>query len=511
MDEYSNAFRLSRLAKLTPYSDFQPYTTLLALYLQRLPFEFVQGDWNKLVFVKTFNVVAVAMTLFWTGKALLRRYSPVVVVSCLFALVLHSTFLERSGALRVDMLCAAFGLVSLVYALEGKYRHAGIWVGVAFLATQKGALFIVAWAIAEIVRFARFRDRASLRRLFEAGLFTVIPVIGYLILFSSLSSFSNVFDTVFVKSQRVATEDLPNLSVFWWQTLKRNPFFYAVSGLSLLVGPLIAVSKNDYREEQKYLSSYGGVLFVLCLFHKQPWPYFFVMLLPTATVVIIVFLDQLCGVNRKIGTAVAGTLVVGAVCLAVFRVPVVLKRDAVLQRTTMNLAKGMLGTGDSYLAGVPMLWERDQVPELRWLDHQHTVKLHEKPFPAFGKLKKNPPLVIIWSHRIANLPTPFLEWFKGRYTLLGANVLAPGTRFDPQTSSIQLWKTGTYKLILPPGEEIALGDEIYQDGAVVELTSGIYSLKSGIKGRIVLWPKDPAISRLAALDGGTLYYRPYTF
>src|SRR5690606_11921615 len=162
------------------------------------------------------------------------------------------------------------------------------------------------------------------------------------------SSVQQVAETVFLSRRTIALGDhYPEVRTFWNQTLVRNPSFYAWAALGLVGSWIGTATRNDRQDHSRNISIYATVLLLLCIWHKQPWPDFFVLLLPTASVVAVDFLDRLA--QLRYGVAIVfSTLVLGcSMFLALLRVPLVLSRTNEQQRETVLLGEELVSESQS--------------------------------------------------------------------------------------------------------------------------------------------------------------------
>ena len=75
------------------------------------------------------------------------------------------------------------------------------------------------------------------------------------------------------------------------EQLIQDPLFYLLAVISL--GRLVANRMHGERGFEEFvLMVYGMVLCGLGFWHKQPWPYFFVLLIPTCFVLIASLMEE---------------------------------------------------------------------------------------------------------------------------------------------------------------------------------------------------------------------------
>ena len=525
MDEFQGAFAVERLAHEVPYRDYQPYKTVLGYYLQwpalALASALGLDLWGRMLAVKLAMASATAGVLLVAALRLRRFVDPLAVALGLALLVCMSTFLERSAALRVDMLTALFGLASLMALLDQRTRRAGLLAGLSFLVSQKGIYYALAggvglgfdwlWALR-----AGSDDRgARLRRGVEFTLFAGLPVALYFGGFASLTSGSTLSDGVVASAGRIALDGFADMSHFWLQTIARNPAFYAalVAGLGVLSAARRGAGGAGTRD--RVLLGYGAVLLGLCLWHRQPWPYFFVLLLPTGFVLasraLETALEQLSHRPlRALQLATAAFVVVG-ILLPLSRVPRVLTRDNQAQRTTVELASRTLEPGDAYLGGLEFVFTHRQVPGLSWLDAQRLAALAAQPPSDLARLEERieqaRPRLVIWNYRIARLPEALLSGIKQSHAPLFGNLLIYSPTLATGEQEVDVWFSGRYALSGPGGGAVEIDGAQVRVGDEVRLAPGMHRAVAGAGYRLHLVP-DEIEQHLAGVDPALARPRP---
>jgi hypothetical protein len=456
MDEFQSASAIRDLAHGIPYRDFTPYKNVLGHYLQLPALLIARTPWSALMLVKLQALGVNVLALAFAALLLRRHFRPSAVLSGLALTIVMSSFLERSAELRVDMLTAWPGLFSLLLLLHRRWLGAGILAGISFLVSQKGVYFCVAGAIATLPHAAagaavdppwkpkkRLDPGPSLR--FVIGALT--PIAAYVVVWGMASSLETVYAAVFGAPQRIAFQPLYEDVRFryWLQTVWRNPIFYLFAFLGLAQLGLRGASSTDPRKGAPITSGtdtltaralflYGLVIGGLGLWHRQPWPYFFVLLIPTLFVLLVAFLDRVIALPpqrrsaRVLKVVVAVLYVLIGIGWPLTRIPVNLARDNGYQRHTLALADCLLRPGDTYFAGVDVLSGHEQPLErLRWLDQPEQQQLASMPPLALQALVDSlvaaPPKVVIDNYRVRELAGPLRRFLDETYTPLWGSVL----------------------------------------------------------------------------------------
>lgn len=478
MDEFQGAYAVHELARGLPYRDFLPYKTVVGYYLQLPVLELVPGLWASMLAVKVEMMIAVVAALAAACAVLRRSIGEGAIVAALAMALAMSDFLERSADLRVDMLTAVFGLLSLLALLRRRDSLAGGLAAVSFLVSQKGAVFVVAGAALLLLNGGPFvgAARSAARYLLTAA----APLTLYLIGWSCVAPPAVVFRSVMFGPAAVVTSDaVPIRAHFWLQTMSRNPLFYALALLAVVV----------LARRARGIAAYAAIVALLAVAYPQPWPYHFVLLVPTMFVAIAAALDDWLGRPRW-RWAVMGVIVVGAVAFPLSRLRVTLRRDNGPQRAAVELAHALVAKDETYLAGVDLLYDRRQAPEaLRFLDNNLQIRLHHA-LPAqlaatAQAIAAAPNTLVIVNEQLSALPPPLLRVLRGRYAPLWGNVWIYAPAVLP--GRFELERDGTYEL-----QPLGAAGGMHIDGAAVAgsvaLARGAHTYAGAAPLRLKLQP-----------------------
>jgi hypothetical protein len=508
MDEFDGASDVYRLLSSTPYQDYRPYKTVLGYYLELPPLLLTSEVWTGLMLSKIWLAAINTGAVFAATVALSAIFSPLAALTGGLLLVSMTTFLERSSELRVDMLTAWFGLAAFVLLLKRRWLWAGVAAGVSFLVSQKGAYYIVsANAAAGVYWLCDARNLRTVRDALRMNVATAAVIAAYLVLWGLASSPATVFSATFLSHGSIAFGDLYNLEEHWSRTLEKNPLFYwgAIAGIA---GLAFARWRGAAGATHLLAAVYGGVMFGLCRWHKQPWPYFFVILIPSLMVVHVAVIDVLRHRQRWM-PAVAGLVLLLGVAWPFTYMPVILAEDSSYQRHVIRFAASMLSEGDTYLAGNDLIYTRAQAPRsIRRLSAPDVAAIRQWPKERLdalvGELDRTRPKLVILDYRLRSLPKAFVAELEKRYAPLWSSISTYAPLFEAGEREFDLWFDGEY-LVEGKSSVAQIDGSAVAIGSMVTLGRGHHRIASDAPVRLKLQPpelaahSDPAMRRKQAL------------
>lgn len=423
MDEFQGASSIFQSINDVPYRDFTPYKPVLGYWFQSMftgTYTDAVSYFEQLKFgIRVVNTLAIA-SICWLLLGIPQFARKQFVVFAALLMLLVSTFVERSGALRVDMLTVWIGLFSSIAFLKERYISAGLTLGFGFLVSQKIYFFALPWGITLLLYWGVRNQSMSLVKkgilCFLAFLFVIFI---YIFVFGMFSSVSDVFSALFLKNSAIAFGDLyQGLSRYWFQSIARNFLFYCILTLALLS---LIFNLRELSSLHWKAAVFSFVFTILCLLHKQPWPYFIPFLVSVAVLVIPVWLE-----NTKFNYSLICFL-----CVALFfQAGVQLQRYSEVkglshgyQLEQVALLESQLESGDSYLAGVNLIPTHEQVAGLEWLDASRLATFTESSsYKTLALLKANSPRFILNSYRIQGLPEVIIQWIEREYSPICGNL-----------------------------------------------------------------------------------------
>ncbi len=509
MDEFQGAYAVKRFSEGIPYRDFMPYKTVLGYYIQLPALMLPGGTWAKLMYVKTEMTAINTVAIFFACVFLARKFRRSAVVFAALLMVFTSTFLERSGALRVDMITAWFGLFSLLFTLERRMITAGLLVSLSFLTSQKGIYYALAAGSALFTYWLLCdRTKETFIHMVKYALAAIIPIAVYFGFFGLIGqSMGGVADRVILANKTIALESLyVEVKRYWFQTVERNPLFYGLTAMAL--GRLFSRREGGFVEWILWV--YGAVFMGLCIWHRQPWPYFFVMVIPIGFVLIASLLH---GEAKERGSLsipfMAIILLVGVAFPLWLRMPVVLDRGNGSQKNTVNVADHVLGDNDPSLDGIRMMFNNPHPGgRFGWLDRGKLWSLRRTPVAeSIELIEKSFPKIVIMNYRIRSFPRALYKHIKKTYWRLHGNVFIYSPTIKSGESRVKIRFDGTYRAInFKGGSRIVKidGNEIKQ-GELLFLDAGEHAIDSTVKLRLRLEPEgwkdaaDPLYKRQSAI------------
>jgi len=512
MDEFANAGHIYRVAQGVPYRDYAPYKAVLGYYLLLPALLGFEDAWSAMLAVKLEIACLTALVLAVAALRLRRHFAPAALLGSLLLLCTQSTFLERASELRVDMLAALFGLLSLVAHLERRSLLAGAAAGGAVLVTQKAAYFVVALAGALIFQLLYCRSRQQLREALRAGAATALVFLGYVGVWCAIGSPRVVWRSLFAGPKRIAFERLYTLDLdrYWWQTLERNPIFYAIAACGVVL--LLPRWKPRDDSVSTRLWSYAVVLLGLCLWHKQPWPYFFVFLLPTAWVLSAAVLNEGLRRARWQVVGLGAVVLAGAIASLGSRVPVVLQRSSTGQREVVAAASAFLRPGESYLAGTELVWRQPHLRHLAWLDLPSLNAVRHDSVAALDELRRAPPRLLIDNYRLEQLPPNLLQELGRSYVPLGGNLRSYAPALPEGAAQTHFAYAGVYVVRSPEGGRLRLDAGPWLNpGDRVDISVGTHQTEVAGQARLVSWSDEPVFQRQVGRPSVKFFDRVYSY
>jgi hypothetical protein len=509
MDEFDGAYDVYRLSRQVPYLDFQPYKTVLGYYVQLAPLLLAPDVWSGLLGTKLLLALINAASMAGAAVLAARMFRPSAVALALASWVFMSNWLERSSELRVDTLTGLAGLFSLLALLRGRPALAGGLAALSFLISQKGAYYCAAsvagLSLAAVFAADRRPVLAMLRRF---GVVYAAMVVPYLVVFSAISSWGTTASSTFLAHREIAFGDIyPNIRKFWTQSLERNPFFYALACSGLVALGLRArrrLARGCEGGEARFdltLLGYGVALGLGCIWHKQPWPYFFVLLVPTCFLLQAAAIEEVwqrlaSGARTRrgrvgIGAALVAGLLLLSVAAPATRVITLSRYRNGQQRETVRIASALLRPHERYLAGVDLLYDRYQASStLRRVSLATRRKLgragETEVDAILDELRRDRPKLLVHNERFRAFPKRVKRFLHAHYQPFWGDVHFYAPQIRAGKKSLEVWFAGTYRVSARGGAGIRVDGRKLLDGQTVELQAGPVSVAAKKHARLLL-------------------------
>ena len=487
IDEFNGTWSVAQLATGVPYVDFQPYKPVLGYSIQLALLSLAPDTWSGFLAVRLGMVYLTGGILFLGALWLRRVFQPGAVCLAYALMIVMTSLVEWAIEVRLDMLTALFGFVSLLLLLNRRVALAGAVAGLSFLISQKGTMYAFAGGIALLGSLATWRDRRWVRDVLVYGICVVFPISLYVLYWSLIVSFPSVCRPTFAQETQLHAITTPPRGAnsmylwCWTETLMRNPFFYLCT---LWAFSRLIVLGRRRSQRETLLLLYGGTVVGVMLSLAQPWPYCFVLLVPTMFVLHAdLFTREL---ERPWGLLYLGVFLF---CYGLFgllwplsRVAVVTQNDPGPQRQTIELAEALLGPEDRYFAGFQLLYRRDaNARALSVTDESSAHPTHEltadQTAEILKRLQEEPIRLLIHNFKIdLEVPAPIRRHLYRNYAPLWSNVWIYAPQVRPSDSEVNLLFTDAYTIEMKEPHPVVIDGRTYAPGATVELGRGRHAI-----------------------------------
>src|SRR5258707_7836737 len=196
-DEFTGVWSVVEVASGVPYRDFEPYKPVLGYYVQLLLLQLATDTWSGYLAIRLGMTYLAVATLFLGALWLRRMFRADAVCLAYALLVVMTSLVEWAIEVRLDMLTALVGFVSLLCLLNRRVAAAGALAGLSFLISQKGTMYALAGGVALLACFVIQRDRHRFRDVLVYAVCVLLPIGLYVACWSLIASFSQVFCPTF--------------------------------------------------------------------------------------------------------------------------------------------------------------------------------------------------------------------------------------------------------------------------------------------------------------------------
>jgi hypothetical protein len=500
-DEFTGVWSVVEVSGGVPYVDFQPYKPVLGYYVQLAFLQLATDTWSGYLAIRL-GMTCLAVGTLLLGALWLRRIFRAEGVCLAYALlVVMTSLVEWAIEVRLDMLTALFGFVSLLFLLNRRVALAGALAGVSFLVSQKGTMYALAGGAALLGCLVIQRDGHRWRDVLVYAACVILPIGLYVACWSLIASFPSVVGPTFGQQTQLhalttPVHDGPNFYWFSWiQTLLRNPLFYIYVLWAL--GVLLTLGRAQSPRETLLLF-YGCTVALIVLSIQQPWMYMFVLIVPTAFVLhVYLFTRELAKPDSLLRRPV---LWVCFVMLGLFwplsGVPAMVHDDPGPQRQTLELATALLQPGDRYFAGFQLLYRGDaHETALGMVDTNTARPIHSLTAAEHGaileRFQDEPIRFVVYTTVIDDgVPEPVKQHLFRNYAPFWANVWIYAPQCQPTDSQVNLLFAGSYGIETEKPGRVLIDGQSYAPGDTVELGQGRHAIVAPVRLRLKLRPSN---------------------
>jgi hypothetical protein len=200
----------------------------------------------------------------------------------LLIILASQLFLVYSADLRVDMLASWCCLISVLLMLDGRYRWAGVWLGIGFLVSQKIIWYGIAANGALAICYLLTTEQRDIRRAlvgFNSAL--VLTLALYVACWSCLADVRTVLHSVFYEAYTQLSIQYYAASayVYWQAILRDGPLLFLLWPLTLLT--LFDVRLREAANPRRvFIFVYATIALLQMISYRQFFPYNSVFLVP---------------------------------------------------------------------------------------------------------------------------------------------------------------------------------------------------------------------------------------
>lgn len=484
VDEFWFGHHIYQYLHHLPYRDFPPYKTILGYYVLSIPLLFFHDAMQALFAIKfeiaMINTIALSVISFLAA----RFFRTQAIFLTLLILISSQFFLLYSVDLRVDMLTAWLGLFSILFILSNRFILAGVLLSCSFLVSQKAIWFFMATNMALLIQGLWFqRNRKSFFSLIQFNLAMVLPIILYIAVWAYVSHLSTVLHSLFYEAYTQS-------QIHWYTSIYYISWKKILSNgpLLILLWPLtwITLWTAPLTPQRVLIAIYSAIMMYFIMSYQQAFPYNIVLSFPVFFILYSDFFSWLftpssIKINPRalfwflsfctlfivsmtilFGLPVSYFFAAGIpICLGlrmvlkekcfIFCVGILifftgifypLLRSSILaytidgkyQQHMVRLASALIDSHESYLAGTPLIYNKDQTirglknligPAIAYLyiPDPHLLPIlitsldmtPRTQTEILQDLKNHPVKLYINNYRIESLPLPIRRYLNLHY------------------------------------------------------------------------------------------------
>lgn len=272
-DEFWFAHHIAQYLDKIPYRDFLPYKSVLGYYLFTPPFFFLHHVFYTLWLTKIEFLIINTVCLCYAGIWLTRYYRPDIIFFTFLIVIFNESFLVYSTSLRPEVLICWLGLFSILCILDYKIVWAAIFVGIAFLISQKAIWYIVACDMAIVCSiFFRGYFYSTIRHVVIFNLIIAMIVVTYLAIWSSITSWQTLFDSFFYEAYVLAKINYYHSALYYgWQIVLSKVSFLFLMWPLIWLGLLGVPLKNHIKRLR--IAVFASMVLACIVLYQQPFAY----------------------------------------------------------------------------------------------------------------------------------------------------------------------------------------------------------------------------------------------
>ncbi|MFI4917962.1 MAG: hypothetical protein ACHP65_00235 [Legionellales bacterium] len=514
-DDFWLAYHLSAYKSGLPYRDFTPYKSVLGYYVFLLPMVVFHGVITPLLFTKAWIALLNASFLFGAAVVSKKYFSKAAILTTLVILIFTPTFFAYSAEIRVDLLAYWLCLISVLLVFDKKHLVAGILLGLGFLICQKAVFYFIASNLGFVGLFVL--SNRSLKMLknvvyFNMGVF--LTVFFYVVFWSCYSNMSVVLKSLFYEPYLLfyGVDWYAPLRAQYWAFIITNSYVIVLLWPLTFIGLLILPAKNKI-----FILLYSLVLLFFTVSNKQPFYYYPIAAVPAIFIHFSAFFSAFyaryyVATTNKAGIQDASIFMLA---LAIMLTAAIASSQFVInlpkysgryQKSIIHLMDQLLTDGDGYIAGVPLLLDKEQpVPGLKHLvgpsigymthpsEKLRAVLTSDSQYLTpvtvpllIESIKKAPVKFYVDNNRFHFLPKAIHRYLDTQYQHFWGSIFLYAPKIQAGQQSINIKFSGDYEV--DADAVVSIDNKQYAPKSIITLARQQYVSDSGAAYRLKLIP-----------------------
>lgn len=505
MDEFSQAYKARLLGDF--YSSYIPIKNILYAYFYYIPNWFVDNSVGMAISSRLLSLAAMlgVVYLIYVNAKLLSSSKVVGLVAVCLALSV-TTFMEHGFRIRSETVAILFTNAALYFLLRGAKSSdvkfsvwAGVCIALGFLCTQKAIFFVLAYGMAVIACDKQFRKNMMQACVMGAGFCCTIFL--YALYFDYSDPVRIIHTMMYQPLDLVANAGghYQNLKEFSIRTITRNQILYGLYAISVSHS-LFYYSSLDKADRILIIASL--LLGLMVFLYDQTWPYLFVFLVPSFSVVCSIFVREYSGNIKYI------YLLFIPLCLSFPHNFSYSNVSNNFQLTTVSVAEALLKKDEVYADGIGMVLSRDRSAPDIGLDKMTRDRIYREweqgSIEKIDALFDGNPKLWIDNYRLNPLWKIVGKRFDQSFVRVSPNILLAGQCYgaDEEIKYENFW-VGEYSFYSSKGEPVILEASRNNTllGESFELKHGHHVIKLRNLSGICLFPAGLSLAPLRVYAG----------